>query len=1078
MIIFKDFNFKLHIIDHFIGAGIFDKELNELQRKYWDNNNDFSYEPIPEIKRFFEELEITNEMLSAITSFCPDGGDNIYGIIIANWVGEDEIFDIQSLEDVAVLPNLFEFSPVALVVENIDLSPLLGCMNLKKMSFLDFTMDRALPFLQKGVVVNNYFGSEFVTMNLVKLSAVAPLFPEDCWVTVRNKVNKGELDNETILHVRGNWNSGTIDLDNVFNQDGDRSSNQYVFAILVEGNLRANNIFNRDTDGGTGLLVIGNLSVDNMVVGGQEIYVTKKLTVKECFWGEYNHGSLVIKKKTKAKVFVATNEYGCNLKKVSSTIFLSDSDTKEDTIEYDIKSIKNVFKSKVINANEASEEEVFSWENFLDRDEMIELLKKEESIINDVIEAVSIVNLREEALKEVETIFKNKTFSNQTEFENQWRNFDKIIEFSVQQKETDSFEWGQYEGYIVKKSSKNKMTFISVDFPEGFSFFIQKKETEPLGFLEKLKLKSSTFYLFAMYRNHPDASYEYVYENINQTPIEIIERLQVFWNELLERAEKAIHFFNLFKDTVRLKNIQEYLKYPVIQHKYNDYWDNDKHGFWGGKYFFKFNRERQRQESGVVAIGKERKSSDEFDIRVYYVKLNKAANPSALSLYYCSSQSGFATDRFSEFSKIVPFLDWEKYFEFLQWYPKLDKYLNIENNDFLEEEENLKGSIAIREGYAKQEFTKPLENVQFCGINFKIVTRQEAEMWIGNLTDFGRNPIYDVHHMNSLDYDLESRLEGFFLLAENQCQTDVFEMDVTIEGVENLIILGFIFMENISITKCLMAYDDDFSPPFIALKNLTVTNAYFCGDKHYIGGDLVCDIVYGFYNHGELIVKGNTTAAVIMAADCKMYLGGIAAVNAIIDPDKKNVYYEVLIENEDGSTEKRMANQMPTHNYEDLFLDNFIYLDGDYGYKINDETFFDSFRKAESLFDVPKFINCFGDFQTTLPDRVKALFETESLNNLAVGMTHYEDYFSDTRYYCYTKGDDFLQVGFWNTDYHYMMHINLFLDGSSQFVTNYYETDDSTLKFLITTNLNENTLNTFAVRKMFCDAEKIMLDKF
>ena len=74
-IIFKDFNFKLQVIDYFIGKNIFDAELDELVKKFNNIETDFSYKPIPEIVKFCEELEFTPEMLASITHFNPDGGD-------------------------------------------------------------------------------------------------------------------------------------------------------------------------------------------------------------------------------------------------------------------------------------------------------------------------------------------------------------------------------------------------------------------------------------------------------------------------------------------------------------------------------------------------------------------------------------------------------------------------------------------------------------------------------------------------------------------------------------------------------------------------------------------------------------------------------------------------------------------------------------------------------------------------------------------------------------------------------------------------------------------------------------------
>ena len=57
----------------------------------------------------------------------------------------------------------------------------------------------------------------------------------------------------------------------------------------------------------------------------------------------------------------------------------------------------------------------------------------------------------------------------------QWQNFDKIIEFTSKQDESNACEFGNYYGHILKKNSSNKMTFISVDFQDNSNFFIQKK---------------------------------------------------------------------------------------------------------------------------------------------------------------------------------------------------------------------------------------------------------------------------------------------------------------------------------------------------------------------------------------------------------------------------------------------------------------------------------------------------------------------------------------------------------------------------------------------------------------------------
>ena len=49
---------------------------------------------------------------------------------------------------------------------------------------------------------------------------------------------------------------------------------------------------------------MGNLIADNIVVGGQEIFVGGDFTVNELFWGDYNHGDLQVKGSIQAKVLL------------------------------------------------------------------------------------------------------------------------------------------------------------------------------------------------------------------------------------------------------------------------------------------------------------------------------------------------------------------------------------------------------------------------------------------------------------------------------------------------------------------------------------------------------------------------------------------------------------------------------------------------------------------------------------------------------------------------------------------------------------------------------------------------------
>ena len=64
------------------------------------------YAIIPEVRQYFEELEIPDELLNQVEEINQDGGDLIYHQLYPFWDGEDDLFNITSTADLALLPNL------------------------------------------------------------------------------------------------------------------------------------------------------------------------------------------------------------------------------------------------------------------------------------------------------------------------------------------------------------------------------------------------------------------------------------------------------------------------------------------------------------------------------------------------------------------------------------------------------------------------------------------------------------------------------------------------------------------------------------------------------------------------------------------------------------------------------------------------------------------------------------------------------------------------------------------------------------------------------------------------------------
>ncbi|XOB63515.1 DUF6892 domain-containing protein [Campylobacterota bacterium DY0563] len=109
---FKNLNFKLAVITEITGNESNEKyclDPWEFAKNYTKRNIDIEeegYEIIPEIKEYYEKIEIFPSEVQNIEEIYQDGGDDIYLTLCPFWDGEDDTFNILSAEDVKVLPNL------------------------------------------------------------------------------------------------------------------------------------------------------------------------------------------------------------------------------------------------------------------------------------------------------------------------------------------------------------------------------------------------------------------------------------------------------------------------------------------------------------------------------------------------------------------------------------------------------------------------------------------------------------------------------------------------------------------------------------------------------------------------------------------------------------------------------------------------------------------------------------------------------------------------------------------------------------------------------------------------------------
>ncbi len=121
---FTDRNFRLACIDAIHCAG----DLPHV----FDRTDD---KKIADRIATLEAVVLSDELLSKVSNFAPDGGDDVYLFADPEWGAENDDLYISRFDDLLLLPNLKSLWVHAVTTEGaLDLSLLLECPSLEKVS--------------------------------------------------------------------------------------------------------------------------------------------------------------------------------------------------------------------------------------------------------------------------------------------------------------------------------------------------------------------------------------------------------------------------------------------------------------------------------------------------------------------------------------------------------------------------------------------------------------------------------------------------------------------------------------------------------------------------------------------------------------------------------------------------------------------------------------------------------------------------------------------------------------------------------------------------------------------------------
>ncbi|UOX92937.1 hypothetical protein MUY14_20795 [Amycolatopsis sp. FBCC-B4732] len=110
---FQDFTFKLVVVEKLMYGDrtltpAFDiaEALPAADPWQYAYDRGLAYQVLPEARAYFTALEIAPDLLATVEELVLDGGLTVYQHCAPVWDGEDDLFDVGSLADLPLLPNL------------------------------------------------------------------------------------------------------------------------------------------------------------------------------------------------------------------------------------------------------------------------------------------------------------------------------------------------------------------------------------------------------------------------------------------------------------------------------------------------------------------------------------------------------------------------------------------------------------------------------------------------------------------------------------------------------------------------------------------------------------------------------------------------------------------------------------------------------------------------------------------------------------------------------------------------------------------------------------------------------------
>ncbi|SEO03426.1 SMI1 / KNR4 family (SUKH-1) [bacterium A37T11] len=490
------------------------------------------------------------------------------------------------------------------------------------------------------------------------------ILPQNSWWIQRLAYDKYECEKEIIAYAEGDVFFEHLNLDYIHLQINltDETYLDRVSLILVNGNVIAKNIFNEETDGAVSVMVLGNLEADNILVGGQEIYVTGNLIVHNLFWGDYNHGELIVEGNITAKVLMASDynfdsERFYNNENINVGLLIDDNEAHG---VYAREIMETAFKEECLLKEEEIDEEIYSYKNWLNTIELINRLHKNTPILHDKIKALPEDN--------IPFVFENYNLTdNHME---RFRISDLFALFGDDETHLKELEFEHFDTYKRVRTQPNKpfSTNIYLQYKQEYAVMIFYFNYE--GNLRR----------GIVYKSFIEEDKEWHTLDLQQTPLPLKEFIEKAWKNLLLDFSAAEYYQQQFSRQITVQDIYDILALPVVKKQYSDYYNDEGKSYYIGNLMVQF-RQNENIEDGCPRISIVKSmpyAKDDAQNIFYHLDINKDESGTEIVTLNTQYTDGYDSEVYH-----VSITHYQKYKEILSYFAIIKKKLEATNKKYL-----------------------------------------------------------------------------------------------------------------------------------------------------------------------------------------------------------------------------------------------------------------------------------------------------------------------------------------------------------------------------------------------------------